>query len=40
MGVEYGVTKNMGHNLGQDAKLKRGVKCGVMLLLNMGQNVG
>ena len=39
-GVKDGVTKNIGHNLGQDAKLKREVKCGVMLLLNLGQNVG
>lgn len=27
--LKDGVTKNMGHNLGQDAKLKHGVKRGV-----------
>ena len=48
--LKDGVTKNMGHNLGQDAKLKRGAKRGVESRMkygveygvptNMGRNMG
>ena len=38
--LKDGVTKNMGHNLGQDAKLKRGAKRGVESRMKYGVEHG